>query len=328
MRKEHGTARRGGSKTKKPYKLPKIRTITWNAQSLGFGNSETEKKNQAYVAKELKRADFMAIIESHGTGAELRRWAAEWSFSHDFFASPGPTHRKGGVVTVAAKSWLKTHEATITFEDVIKGRVCALRISPRRAARIYLLTVHNFDLKEGIGVVMSKQAELAHWARAAAGNPGVGLIGGDFNFSPAGAAIWKIERGPTVVAVPESDSDRSARKKWAPLISRVLDVTRHDEPTHTSAAQANLGTQGSQCLGSAAVLDHTYVDIEQWQHQFTRTKAGPLLSPFQAKARGISDHSFPPPIGSGRMCSPRLRRPFRAAGPLCACRRRADAIVR
>ena len=100
--------------------------------------------------------------------------------------------------------------------------------------------------------------------------------------------------GPTVVAVPESDSDRRVRKMWELLTPRVLDVTRHDEPTHTSAAQHNLreqATPGSQCLGTAAVLDHTYLDIEQWQHQFNRTKAGPTLSPFQVKARGTSDHS-------------------------------------
>ena len=45
----------------------------------------------------------MAILESHGTGAELRRWAASWAFSHDCYVSPGPTNRKGGVVVLVAK---------------------------------------------------------------------------------------------------------------------------------------------------------------------------------------------------------------------------------
>ena len=81
------------------------------------------------------------------------------------------------------------------FDEVIKGRVCALRLSPLHATRIYLLAVHNFDLKEEVRTVAAAQASLARWVRAVQGKPGVGLIGGDFNFSLAGAARWRVEGG-------------------------------------------------------------------------------------------------------------------------------------
>ena len=131
-----------------------------------------------------------------------------------------------------AKKWLPGSDASVTFEDIVEGRVGCLSLSPARGPRCYIMGAHNFELGDKLRVVLGKQQDMARWIREHQESPGLSIIYGDFNFSAAGAPRWKLVDGAGLTAAGQSAGDRAERQTWVPLLSRTLDITKH-EATHT-----------------------------------------------------------------------------------------------
>ena len=284
--------RRGGNSkpATRSYKIPSLSAVCLNSQALGFGNNVALRRKKKLIAGLVKKFDVVTILETHGTMAEMQRWSGDFAASHRAFCSPGATSRQGGMLMLVSKSWQQDNDAEVRYEAVIAGRVGCLYLLPAAGPRCYIMGVHNFELGEQLRVVLDKQLALTRWIRELPEAPGLGLIVGDFNFSAAGAPRWKFEDGLLLSAIGQSASDRSERQKWRDLLQRTLDVTKH-EATFTSVKRDSLQAASSSLSGVASVIDHVYVDVEPWQHEFTKMSTGPLFTPFQMKKWYCSDHA-------------------------------------
>ena len=222
------------------------------------------------------------LLETHGTNAELLRWSRDLAPSHSVFCSLGVNGNAGGLLMCVANKWLQEHDAVASFEEIVAGRVGSLSLSPAREPRCYIMGIHNYELGDKLKVAFEKQLGRAPWIRERGESSGLGIIHGDFNFSAADAPRWRIEEGPSLRATGQSVSDRAVRQKWGPLLNRTLDITKH-EATHTSIAREPTSGEHRFGEGSASVIDHVYIDVDPWQHEFTWTSTGPIHNPFQMK---------------------------------------------
>ena len=189
-----------------------------------------------------------------------------------------------------ANQWLQAHDASASFSEVVAGRVGCLSLALARGPRCYFLGIHNFELGEKLKDVFDFQRGRAHWIREQGVAPGIGVIYGDFNFAASLAPRWRFGAGFALKAIGQTASDRSGRQKWAPLLNRTIDVTKH-EATHTSITRDTFAPGRTPAEGTASVIDHVYLDIDAWQHEFTWSSTNPVYSPFQMKSWGISDHA-------------------------------------
>ena len=210
-----------------------LRIVSWNTRALISISGQRRRRKLKLLRILMHKYDVLLLQETHNTQDVVEAWCRKYAPQFHAFVSTHAAPDTGGLVTLVRKSAGLNPQHTT--HNVVPGRVLGLSITigphlrdPSPAPdthlthRLSIWNIHNHDLPPDalprLRPLLSLDLDLA----AAAPNDNTVIIGGDFNFLPAGAMRVKIDtpqNATQLSELPPSMAQERARNAWEPIFS-------------------------------------------------------------------------------------------------------------